>query len=160
MTTKQLKHSLHANKCCKILIVSEGNRHVKDIKKILKQYDITHSNYADSIIKKSFEGIKLFVVDCLNGFDFLEKMIRIFNGEKAILAFIESSYEIKEYVFSIGVHDYITYPVIREELLTRIEYYNCFSQTERQSALAKFLSIKKKYIKIQPQENIKILIKY
>ena len=72
----------------------------------------------------------MIIIDCQSGYDVLEKVARQFDDKKKIIAVIKDSHAVKQYVFSIGIHDYIVAPIIPAEFSIRIK--SCFALVQTQ----------------------------
>jgi AraC-like DNA-binding protein len=73
-------------------------------------------------------------VDCLQGVDLLQKLIKEANEDAIIMALIENTEALKNKIFNLGASDYISSPVIEAELFTRIKSAICLTQFDQQQA--------------------------
>lgn len=86
----------------------------------------------------------LTIVDCRQGLEVLEQAIDDLVGTHAVMALIDNNHGLKQRVFSMGVIDYITSPVIAQELLTRIKMGCCLADADvagyRQSSTLRYFN--------------------
>jgi AraC-like DNA-binding protein len=127
-----------------ILIIGKLCKSVAEIIRILEKenYHISHSKHINNNTEKDLRVAQVVIIDCEEGFDLLENPIICHVCKKNTLAIIKSVLADKRHAYRIGVLDYITSPIIPEELLFRVKTCLLFYQHQSDPFIYnKFISL-------------------
>jgi len=93
-------------------------------------YSITQSGDVNTVTAEIIARSQAIIVDCVENFLLLDGLGEVIKKNNNILALIENSYKNKKHIYSMGAHDYISCPVLAEEIVRRLLPFKTTSAQE------------------------------
>lgn len=116
------RHEIGTPDTC-ISLFSNDDTRLNLIKKVIEQFSFLIEQFSlqHNTQEHPCAYPSISLVDCCQNTVFLKEVIPSLSPNSYIIAIIKSSQENKQKAFELGVKDYITYPIIPQELEVRLE---------------------------------------